>query len=150
MRIYDLPVRGPPTNSLADDTVKRPRTFRVFSIPGNVTVEMLRAILTDIDDDPGEIIISLVRETLHETETRQTATITFTEQKPSAWEFRELIPGRRAYWKPEGLKCGVSKSFTVDCDFDGITPLYSDVDPNVELVISSASKWLAMLARHTC
>jgi hypothetical protein len=126
---------------------KRLRTFRISSIPGNVTVEMLRALLKDIDDDPGEIIISLVRETLHKTTTLQMATITFTKQEPRA--FRELTPGESVDWKPEGPVCGVSKSFTVDCDFDGITPLYSDVDPDVELVISSASKWLTTLARNT-
>lgn len=125
----------------------RPRTFRIRGIPLAVGLEtfeksLLKVITSGKDSDPvvitpGELVISLTRKTLDEQNhlSIQIATVTFNRSDPEL--FPECKPGRPYYWKPDTLSEDFKwpeDGLTVDCDFYGMTPLYSAVDPVVEYV----------------
>jgi hypothetical protein len=110
--------------------IKRPikrRTFRISSIPPNVTEGELRIYLKDLLEDytPDDCIISLVPYSYGK---EQMATITFIRREPSP--FSECKTDERLYLQSEGMKSRI----IVDCEFQGVTPLYSAKEPTVECV----------------
>jgi hypothetical protein len=110
--------------------IKRPikrRTFRISSIPPDVTEGELRSCLKCLLEDctPDDLIISLVPYSYGK---EQMATVTFTRREPSP--FSEYKAGERVHVQNEGMKFGI----TVDCEFQGVTPLYSAKEPTVECV----------------
>jgi hypothetical protein len=110
--------------------IKRPikrRTFRISSIPLDVTEGELRACLECLLEDftPDDSIISLVPYSYGK---EQIATVTFTRREPSP--FSEYKAGERVHVQNERMKFGI----TVDSEFQGVTPLYSAKEPTVEWV----------------
>jgi hypothetical protein len=108
--------------------IKRPikcRTFRISSIPPDVTEGDLRAYLKDLLEDgtPDDFIISLAPYSYGK---EQMATVTFIRKEPSP--FSECKTDERLYLRNEGMKSRI----IVDCDFQGVTPLYSAKEPTVE------------------
>ena len=110
----------------APPQIKRPikrRTLRISSFPPDFTEGELRAYLKDLHEDgtPDDFIISLVPYSYGK---NQIATVTFTRKEPSS--FSECQTDERLYLRNEGM------NITVDCDFQGVTPLYSAKEPTVE------------------
>ena len=115
-------ISPPPTKR----PIKR-RTFRISSIPPDVTEGELRTCLESLLEDcaPDNLIISLVPYSYGK---EQMATITFRCKEPSP--FSEFKRDERVPMQNEGMKFGI----TVDCEFQGVTPLYSAREPTVEWV----------------
>jgi hypothetical protein len=111
--------------------IKRPikrRTFRISSIPPDVTEGDLRSCLKCLlleDCTPDDLIISLVPYSCGK---EQMATVTFTRREPSP--FSEYRAGERVHVQNEGMKFAI----IVDSEFQGVTPLYSAKEPTVECV----------------
>jgi hypothetical protein len=103
------------------------RTFRISSIPQDVTERDLRTYLKDLleDSTQDDFIISLAPYSYGK---RQIATVTFRHTEPSP--FSECKTDERLYLQIEGMQ----SRFIVDCDFQGVTPLYSAKEPTVEWV----------------
>ena len=98
----------------------RVRTLRISSIPHSVTKDELRTYLKELlgyDDFP----FSLVPATYS-----AVATVTLTGGEPTA--LSACTPGRRIYQHHQ--RTGVE--LVVDCEFHGMTPLYSADEPTVE------------------
>jgi hypothetical protein len=109
---------------------KRPikrRTFRISSIPPDVTESELRSCLKCLLEDctPDDLIISLAPYSYGK---EQMATVTFTRREPSP--FSGYKTGERVHVHNEGMKFGI----VVDSEFQGVTPLYSAKEPTVEWV----------------
>jgi RNA recognition motif-containing protein len=118
------------TTRAAPPQIKRPikrRTFRISSIPPDVTEGDLRTYLKDLLEDciSDDFIISLAPYSYGKS---QIATITFTRREPSP--FSECKTDERLYLQSERMKSHI----IVDCDFQGVTPLYSAKEPTVEWV----------------
>ena len=114
---------------LGTPPIKRPnkrRAFRISSIPPHVTEGELRTCLKSLlkDCTPDDLIISLVPYSYGK---EQMATVTFTRKEPSPFSEYKL---ERVHVQNEGM----GFDFTVDCEFQGVTPLYSAKDPTVECV----------------
>jgi hypothetical protein len=111
--------------------IKRPikrRTFRISAIPPDVTEGELRSCLKCLLLEvctPDDLIISLVPYSYGK---EQMATVTFTRREPSP--FSEYRAGERVHMQNEGMKFGI----IIDCEFQGVTPLYSAKEPTVECV----------------
>jgi hypothetical protein len=110
--------------------IKRPtkrRTFRISSIPPDVTEGELRAYLEGLLEDCtlDDCIISLAPYSYGK---EQMATVSFIRREPSP--FSEYKTDERVHVQNEGMKFGI----TVDCEFQGVTPLYSVKNPTVEWV----------------
>ncbi|KAF8533194.1 hypothetical protein BDD12DRAFT_947879 [Trichophaea hybrida] len=105
----------------------KPRTFRISAIPRDITEDGFRTYLTGLLEDgkPDDFIISLVPYALGQ---EQTATVTFTRREPSP--FSECAPGNRMPLDSKEMKAHI----VVDCDFLGITPLYSAEEPIVDII----------------
>ena len=103
------------------------RTFRISSIPPDVTEVELRTCLESLLEDctRDDLIISLVPYSYGK---EQMATVTFTRKEPSP--FSEFKTDERVPVQNKGMRFG----FTVDCEFQGVTPLYSAKEPTVEWV----------------
>jgi hypothetical protein len=119
-----LSTRSPPP------PIKRPikrRTFRISSIPPDVTERDLRTYLEDLleDSTQDDFIISLAP---YSNGKGQIATVTFRRTEPSP--FSECKTNERLYLQNERMQSRI----IVDCDFQGITPLYSAKEPTVEWV----------------
>jgi hypothetical protein len=113
--------------------IKRPirrRTYRISSIPPDATEGDLRTYLKDLLEDgkPNDFIISLVPYSYGK---EQIATVTFTRREPSP--FSECKPDERLYLLNDEMKCRI----IIDCEFQGVTPLYSAKEPTVEWVEAS-------------
>jgi hypothetical protein len=111
-------------------SIKRPikrRTFRISSVPPDVTECDLRTYLKDLVEDStqDDFIISLAP---YSNGKIQIATVTFTRTEPS--QFSECKTDERLYLQIEGMQSRI----IVDCDFQGVTPLYSAKEPTVEWV----------------
>jgi hypothetical protein len=119
-----LSTRTPPPPN--ERPIKR-RTFRISSIPPDVTEAELRTCLECLLEDctPDDSIISLVPYSYGK---EQMATVTFTCREPSP--FSEYKAGERVHVQNKGMKFGI----TVDSEFQGVTPLYSAKEPAVEWV----------------
>jgi hypothetical protein len=114
--------------SHAPPPIKRPikrRTYRISAIPPDVTERDLRTYLKDLleDSTQDDFIISLAPYSYGK---RQIATVTFTSTEPSP--FLECRTDRRVYLQIEGIQPRI----IVDCDFQGVTPLYSAKEPTIE------------------
>jgi hypothetical protein len=108
-------------------SIKRPinrRTFRISSIPPDVTERDLRTYLLE-DSTQDDFTISLAPYSHGKI---QIATVTFTRTEPS--RFSECRTDERLYLRMEGMQSRI----IVDCDFQGVTPLYSAKGPTVEWV----------------
>jgi hypothetical protein len=108
--------------------IKRPikrKTFRISSIQPDVTKGELKAYLKGLLEDgtPDDFIISLAPYSYGK---EQMATVSFTRKEPSP--FSECKTDERLYLRNEGMKSRI----IVDCDFQGVTPLYSAKEPIVE------------------
>jgi hypothetical protein len=101
------------------------RTFRISSIPPDATEGELRAYLKDLLEDgtPDDFIISLVPYSYGK---EQMATVSFTYKEPE--QFSECKTDERLYLRSEGMKSRI----IVDCNFQGVTPLYSAKEPTAE------------------
>jgi hypothetical protein len=75
------------------------------------------------DDPPDDPIISLVPYAYGK---EQIATVTFTRREPSL--FSDCVPGNSIFLCYSEMNASVE----VDCEFRGITPLYSAEEPTVE------------------
>jgi hypothetical protein len=119
-----VPLLSPTPPPQTKRPIKR-KTFRISSIPPDVTKGELRAYLKDLLEDgtPDDFIISLAPYSYGK---EQMATVTFTHKEPSP--FSECKTDERLYLRNEGMKFGI----IVDCDFQGVTPLYSAKEPTVE------------------
>jgi hypothetical protein len=109
-------------------SIKRPikrRTFRISSIPPDVTEHDLRTYLKDLVEDSTEddFTISLAPYSHGKI---QIATVTFTRTEPS--QFSECKIDERFYLQIEGMQSRI----IVDCDFQGVTSLYNAKEPAVE------------------
>jgi len=114
-----------PSTQTPPSRPSRPRTLRVGSIPLSVTEEEFRAYLERLlgyDD----FLLSFVR-----FKDYTVATLTLTQGEPAA--LSKCSPGNRAYLPYLGKLVGL----VVDCDFFGITPLYSAQKPLVEYCLPS-------------
>ena len=121
-------------------TRKHAPTFRISNIPLEVTKEQLKGYLAREIGARNEtenkailkvLIVSLVRNTMYDAGwSRQTATVTF--DKPETTLFPQCKPGQPYMWLPEDLDTPDDDEWGVDCDFLGMTPLYSDIEPAVE------------------
>jgi hypothetical protein len=104
------------------------RTFRISSIPPKLTKGQLEAYLKDLLDNnhpertKNSFILSLVPYRKY-----QTATVTFDCEEPSLFAKCKSV-GDRAYWTIKDTEIPL----VVDCDFLGITPIYSAEEPTVE------------------
>jgi len=98
----------------------RARTLRIGSIPPGVTEDEFRTYLKALLGYDG-FILSFVS-----SESYTTATITLTDDEPAT--LSRCSPGTRIYLPYPGTVVGL----VVDCDFLGITPLYSAEKPIVE------------------
>ena len=105
----------------------KPRTFRVSNIPPDITESELRTYLKDLLEDcvPDDFIISLAPYSYGR---RQIATVTFMRRELSP--FSECRTGERLYIQNDGM----GSRIIVDCEFQGVTPLYSAKEPTVEWV----------------
>ena len=105
----------------------KPRTFRVSDIPPDVTESELRTYLKDLLEDytPDDFIISLAPYSYGK---RQIATVTFTRRELPP--FSECRTGEKLYIRNDEMGCHI----IVDCEFQGVTPLYSAKEPTVEWV----------------
>ena len=105
----------------------KPRTFRISNIAPDITECELRTYLKDLLEDctPDDFIISLAPYSYGK---RQIATVSFTRRELSP--FSECRSDGRLYLQNDGM----GSRITVDCEFQGITPLYSAKDPTVECV----------------
>jgi hypothetical protein len=111
-------------------SLKRPikrRTFRISSIPPDVTEHDLRTYLKDLleDSTQDDFITSLAPYSYGK---RQIATVTFTRTEPSP--FSECKTDERLYLQIEGIQSRI----IIDHNFQGVTPLYSAKEPTVEWV----------------
>jgi len=98
------------------------RTFRITSIPPEVSKEQLQSTLLGAGVEPQQrIICSLVPHG-----NTQTATVTFKSGDPP--QSLNCKPGSKASLELDGIGGDLS----VDCDFFGITPLYCGENPTVE------------------
>jgi hypothetical protein len=106
---------------------KKRRTFRISSIPPDVTEGELGTRLKSLFQDctPDDCVISLAPYSYGK---EQMATVSFIRREPSP--FSEYKTDEKVYVRNEGMKSDIS----VDCQFQGVTPLYSAKDPTVEWV----------------
>ncbi|KAI5855156.1 hypothetical protein BZA05DRAFT_349757, partial [Tricharina praecox] len=100
----------------------RPRTLRIRCIPPHVTQDELRVYLKELLGYDGFIL------SLFPSKRDAIATITLTEGEPPT--FSECSPGTRIYLSYPETVAGL----VVDCDFLGITPLYSAQMPVVGII----------------
>ena len=105
----------------------KPRTFRVSNIPPEVTESELRTYLKDLLEDctPDDFVVSLAPYSYGK---RQIATVTFTRRELPP--FSDCRTSRRLYLPYDGM----GSQIIVDCEFQGVTPLYSAIEPTVEWV----------------
>ncbi|KAI5842039.1 hypothetical protein BZA05DRAFT_380199 [Tricharina praecox] len=100
------------------------RTLRISSIPLHVTKDDFRPYLKELlgyDD----FVFSLVP-----TKFYAVATVTLTKGEPACPDLAGCTPGKKTY-----IAYGESGVIlAVDCDFLGMTPLYSASEPTVDLV----------------
>ncbi|KAA8894431.1 hypothetical protein FN846DRAFT_819409 [Sphaerosporella brunnea] len=121
---------GVPTSRPLNQHRLKPRTFRIGSIPPEVTKGQLAAYLRDLLEDnrpeppKNPFILSLAPHRNY-----QTATVTFNSEEPSIFAKCNAV-GDREYWTIEDTEI----SLVVDCDFLGITPLYSAEEPTLDIV----------------
>lgn len=98
------------------------RTLRISSIPLHVTKDDFRPYLKELlgyDD----FVFSLVP-----TKFYAVATVTLTKGEPACPDLAGCTPGKKTY-----IAYGESGVIlAVDCDFLGMTPLYSASEPTVE------------------
>jgi hypothetical protein len=106
--------------------IKR-RTFRISSISPDVTEGELRTYLKDLLEDctPDDLIVFLAPYSYMR---GQIATVTFTRKELSP--FSECKTDERLYFQSNRMKSRI----IVDCEFQGVTPLYSAREPTVEWV----------------
>lgn len=104
------------------------RTLRICGIPLHITPEQLRTSLLRLSHgslQANDLILSLAP--FHEA---QVATVTFLRGREPA-QFSGCRPGHEIY----ALRLdGVGGNLVVDCDFYGITPLYSAKVPTVDVI----------------
>jgi RNA recognition motif-containing protein len=119
----------------------KPRTFRISSIPPDVTEGELRTYLKDLLEDctPDDLIVSLAPYSYGK---GQIATVTFTHRELSP--FSECKTDERLYFQSDRMKSRI----IVDCKFQGVTPLYSAREPTVEWVEVSLVRSYQELADH--
>lgn len=114
------PSRGTPANRWPTPRPEiRGRTLRIRDIPLSVKQEDFKDFLKQLlgyDD----FILSYVY-----CEYMITATVTLTNGEPLA--LSTCTPGKTIY-----LACPLATELKVDCDFLGMTPLYSAENPTVE------------------
>jgi len=104
----------------APHTQPRIRTLRISAIPLCVTEDDFRTYLKELlgyDD----FILSLVPSQYY-----AVATVTLTKGEPA--ELRQCTPANKIY--PHHRE--TSSDLVVDCDFLGMTPLYTAKEPTVE------------------
>ncbi|KAI5844898.1 hypothetical protein BZA05DRAFT_408884 [Tricharina praecox] len=99
------------------------RTLRIPNIPPSVTEQDFRKYLGGILGYP-DFMLSYVPD-----ETNITATITPTKGEPAS--LARCIPGKEIDLPYPGTKHGL----LVDCDFFGLTPLYTAKEPTVDIVV---------------
>jgi len=115
----------PPTPTPPPAPKKGPgRTFRITSIPLEVSQHQLQSSLKDLMEVPEQqrwLKCSLVA-----VSKKQIATVTFESGEPP--DLLECKPGHKANL----LLNDIDGYLSVDCDFFGMTPLYCGKDPTVE------------------
>ncbi|KAA8913656.1 hypothetical protein FN846DRAFT_929114 [Sphaerosporella brunnea] len=99
----------------------RGRTLRVSLIPLRVTEDEFRTFLRGLVG--GDFILSLAP-----SRGFKVATVTFTHREPPA--LSKCARGDRSYLRYEDM----SVDLVVDCDFLGMTPLYSAENPTVDII----------------
>ncbi|KAF8241755.1 hypothetical protein K440DRAFT_641239 [Wilcoxina mikolae CBS 423.85] len=103
-----------------------PRTFRISGIPTGVTEELMAYLNSVLENSASdEVIISLVP---YSHGKKKIATVTFTSSEPPP--FSECKPGDRMPLYVKEMNAHV----VVDCDFLGITPLFSSAEPTVDII----------------
>ncbi|KAA8908942.1 hypothetical protein FN846DRAFT_944125 [Sphaerosporella brunnea] len=105
------------------------RTLRISGIPKDITKKALKDSLESLLSDKNQrkgLIFSLVP---NRDDDEQTATVTF-ERDTEPPLFAQCVSGRRVEIELDG----VGEDLVVDCDFLGMTPLYSDDDPKVDII----------------
>jgi hypothetical protein len=124
IKLSQSPRRGTPRPDPLKRPVKR-RAFRISSISPDVTEGELRTYLKDLLEDcaPDGLIVSLAP---YSYGNEQIATVTFTRRELSP--FRECKTDERLYFQSDRMKSRI----IVDCEFQGVTPLYSAREPTVE------------------
>ena len=110
---------APPTQS-PPQSQPRVRTLRISAIPLCVTKDEFRTYLKELLGY-NEFILSLVR-----SESYTIATVTLTKGEPTA--LLGCTRGTKIYLDYPGTVLGL----VVDCEFLGMTPLYSAEEPEVE------------------
>lgn len=107
------------------------RTFRILGIPHNITKEDFDACLSNryglsVRGTPkGEGLLTSLSP--KELGSDQIATVTFEGNEPE--DFQRCQPGKKVYDLDIN---GIESELVLDCDFLGMTPLYSDQSPQVE------------------
>jgi hypothetical protein len=109
-----------------------PRTFRISAIPCHVTKDQLIVYLQQLlpYGTTDEIIISVVPYSYGK---ELIATVTFTHREPARFFACKLGTELSLYFKE------MKSNVVIDCDFFGITPLYSAREPAVEQVLTLSS-----------
>ena len=116
-----LATRGTPdTVPSTSQSQGRVRTLRICAIPLSVTENEFRIYLKDLLGYEG-FILSFVC-----SESYTVATVSLTEGEPAA--LLRCTPGNKIYLPYRETVVGL----VVDCDFLGMTPLYSAEEPIVE------------------
>ncbi|KAF8535728.1 hypothetical protein BDD12DRAFT_750928 [Trichophaea hybrida] len=100
------------------------RTLRIFGVPPQVTKDQLEADLLKLSNESsqGDLKLSLVP-----ANDTQISTVTFPREPP---HFTECKPGQKISLNVEGI----CDQLVFDCDFFGMTPLYSATEPTVDIV----------------
>jgi hypothetical protein len=125
IKLPQSPREGTPRPGPSRERPIKCRTFRISSISPDVTEGELRTYLNDVLKDcaPDDLIVSLAPYSYGK---GQIATVTFTRRELSP--FSECKTDERLYFQSDRMKSRI----IVDCEFQGVTPLYSAREPAVE------------------
>jgi hypothetical protein len=141
IKLSQSPKEGTPRSGPSRERPIKRRAFRISSISPDVTEGELRTYLKDLLEDcaPDDLIVSLAP---YSYGNEQIATVTFTRRELSP--FRECKTDERLYFQSDRMKSRI----IVDCEFQGVTPLYSAREPTVEWVEVSLVRSYQKLADH--